>query len=218
MNYSIKLARTITSGDVSNSNSKMLGSSFGLSPFHCKTGSKLALVEGSVCHGCYAKRGTGIYPSVKQGRINNQQAIVDGTAKDGLKSWVDAMVFLIEKRCKVNFHRWHDAGDLVSMAHYHAIIEIANRMPHIKFWLPTKEKKIINSYKGTIPVNLCVRLSGAMVDGLPPKTSKGIQTSTVHKSSTAHGFVCPAPVQDGACNSCTACYNNNVRNVSYHKH
>jgi len=214
----IKTARVHTGGDVSNKNSKMLGSSFGLDPFQCKVGSELSKIEGSVCHQCYAKRGTGIYPSVRKGRENNTQHIVDGDKKDGLKSWSDAMIFLIEKRATLGFHRWHDAGDLQSLNHYKAIIRIAEKLPNIKFWLPTKEKKVINSYKGNIPDNLCVRLSAPMVDGLPSKVRKGINTSTVHKNQTAHGYVCPAPKQNNSCGDCTACYNKNVANVSYHKH
>jgi len=214
----IKLAKLQTSGDISNSNSKMLGSSFGLDPWSCKTGIKLSKIKGSVCNQCYAKRGTGIYPSVKQGRKNNTLAIINGTKTDDLKSWTSSMVFLIEKRSKLGFHRWHDSGDLQNLSHYKAIINIAIQLPNIKFWLPTKEKKIINSYKNPLPSNLCVRLSGAMIDSLPPKTNKDILTSTVHKDSSAHGFVCPAPNQGGSCLDCSACYNTNISNVSYHKH
>jgi len=217
-NLTIKTARLHTGGDISNSNSKMLGSSFGLDPWQCKVGSELSKIPGSVCHQCYAKRGTGIYPSVKNGRANNTKHIIEGVKKDNLKAWTESMIFLIEKRANLGFHRWHDAGDLQGLSHYKAIIKIAEALPSIKFWLPTKEKKIINSHKGAMPGNLCVRLSGPMIDGLPPKTRQGINTSTVHSQATAYGFVCPAPKQGNACKDCSACYNKNVANVSYHKH
>ena len=216
--FTIKSARKLTGGDVSNSNSKMLGSSFGLDPWQCKTGLKLAKIEGSVCHQCYAKRGTGIYPSVKKGRENNTDVINRHIKNGTLQEWINAMVFLLIKRSKLGFHRWHDSGDLQSLEHFEAIITIALRLPYIRFWLPTKESKIIKNYKGPIPDNLCVRLSGSMIDGLPPKIDKRYNTSTVHKNQTAHGFVCPAPSQGNECGQCSACYDKNVLNVSYHKH
>lgn len=213
----VKSARQITSGDISNKNSKMLGSSFGLSPFECSKGSELAKIEGSVCHQCYAKRGTGIYKNVKQGRLNNTMAVRKATeSTTGINNWINAMVYLIEKRDKTGFMRWHDAGDLQSLDHFKMIIKVAEKLPSISFWLPTKEKRIIESYKGVLPDNLCVRLSGSMVDGRPPKTK--FNTSTVHKNATGHGYVCPAPTNGNQCGSCSACYNKNVSNVSYHKH
>lgn len=216
---SIKGARAITGGDISNSNSKMRGSSFGLSPFHCKKGALLAKIEGSVCHDCYAKRGTGIYPSVKGGRINNTLKVLEAMqTPEGKEQWIAAMVYLIDKRCEEGYHRWHDAGDIQNLAHFEAIIEIAHRLPHIKFWLPTKESSTIKNYKGAIPDNLCVRLSGSMVDGKVPSVDSRYNTSTVHKNNEPIGFSCPAPQQNNKCGSCSACYNKYVLNVSYHKH
>lgn len=213
----IKEARLITSGDVSNKNSKMLGSTFGLSPFMCKKGMELAKIEGSVCNQCYAKRGTGVYKNVKQGRANNTNAVIEATkTKQGINNWVSAMVYLIEKRDNTGFFRWHDAGDLQNMAHLKMVVSIANLLPHIKFWLPTKEIKLLRQYNDVIPENLCIRVSAPMVDQKPVKTA--YNTSTVHKMATGYGFVCPAPKQGNKCGDCTACYNTNIANVSYHKH
>ena len=214
----IKAARAETSGDISNRNTKMNGTTLGLSTDFCDVGGELSKIVGSVCHRCYAKRGSGCYPNVAEGRRRNTIAVLNGIAKDKLKSWTEAMVFLIKIRSKLGFHRWHDSGDLQGPIHYRAIINIARELPDISFWLPTKEKKLVSRYKGVLPDNLCVRLSGAMVDGLPPVVGRGITTSTVHKEGTGYGFVCPAPVQGGACLDCIACYNKNVSNVSYHKH
>ena len=36
--------------------SKMPGYSYNLPAIHCKTGSKLAQIPGTTCHGCYALR------------------------------------------------------------------------------------------------------------------------------------------------------------------
>lgn len=214
--FTIKSARLITSGDISTKNSKMKGATFGLSPFECKTGSELSKIEGSVCHQCYAKRGTGIYPNVKTGRLNNTLAAIEASkTATGREAWINAMVYLIEKRDSTGFFRWHDAGDLQSIDHLNMIVSIARRLPHISFWIPTKEKRFIEQLQDC-PVNLCIRLSGSMIDGRPPKTR--FNTSTVHKSGSAHGFACPAPTNNNACGDCSACYDQNVANVSYHKH
>ena len=103
--YTIKLARTITSGDISTKNSKMRGTSFGLNASQCITGSKLRKIPGSVCATCYCcDRGTDLYPTVKQGRTNNTQAVINAK-EDNFKQWVAAMVFLLLKRCKFGYHR-----------------------------------------------------------------------------------------------------------------
>ena len=44
--------------------SKMPGLSYGISAKRCIVGAKLATVEGSVCHGCYALKANYSYPSV----------------------------------------------------------------------------------------------------------------------------------------------------------
>lgn len=213
---SIKAARAITGGDISCKNTKMLGSTFGLDPWSCDKGSELAKIEGSVCNQCYAKRGTGVYPKVKAGRLNNTLKVIESCkSKHTQDNWVNAMVYLIEKRNTTDHFRWHDAGDLQSFNHLKMIVRVAELMPDIKFWLPTKEKRYIEKLDHC-PVNLCIRLSGSMIDGLPPKTK--FNTSTVHKLATGYGFVCPAPTNGNKCGNCSACYNTNVANVSYHKH
>jgi len=212
----IKQARLITGGDISNKNSKMLGSSFGLSTDYCKTGKALSKIAGSVCHQCYAKRGTGTYSNVKQGRLNNTLHVIDHVNnKEGREQWINAMVYLINKRSN-GYMRFHDSGDLQSLAHFKAILEIARRLPAIRFWLPSKEKRIIEAYKGSLPPNIVVRLSSAMIDSKPPKTR--YNTSSVHKLNNAIGFACPAPDQGNQCGTCSACYNSTIENVSYHKH
>ena len=45
--------------------SKMPCESISLDARHCKTGSKLAKIPGSVCNGCYALKGFYNMPSVK---------------------------------------------------------------------------------------------------------------------------------------------------------
>ena len=54
-----------------------------------------------------------------------------------------------------------------------------------------------------------------MIDGEPLKFD---YTSTVHHNKQAIGHDCPSRFQDNECRDCRACWNKEVKNVSYHKH
>jgi hypothetical protein len=99
------------------------------------------------------------------------------------------------------------------------IVEVANKTPAITHWIPTREHKIINDFikaGNTIPDNLIVRISATNIDGKPPKNAS--HTSTVHSKSEAIGFECKAPSQGGSCLDCRACWDTNIKNVSYKQH
>jgi hypothetical protein len=190
--------------------SKMPGLSYGISAKLCNVGSRLAKIPGSVCHGCYALKANYSYPSVQQAHQKRAE---------GLRSisWADSMIKLISSAGEAYF-RWHDAGDLQNFQHLLDIVKIAEALPGVSFWLPTKEKKLVYQYRevfGDFPLNLCVRLSGAMID-LPAPAYAG-NTSTVH-TTVAIGSECPAPKQSNKCGECRSCWNRDVKNVSYNLH
>ena len=54
--FTVAEAKRLTGGGLGYP-SKMPGTSYGISAHDCITGAKLAKVEGSVCHGCYALKG-----------------------------------------------------------------------------------------------------------------------------------------------------------------
>jgi len=203
----IKQAKELTGG--LGNPSKMPGKAYGLPAQKCNVGSKLRDVDGSVCSTCYAcDKGRYAFANVKaaqERRYNSLTHIL----------WIDAMITLIEKE---DYFRWHDSGDLQGLDHLMAIVEIAEQCPDTKFWLPTKEYGLINKYNrlgGFIPSNLIIRVSAPMVDCV---SIGGYEhSSTVH---TGHwnGFVCPAPTQNGECDDCRACWDKNVKNVSYRVH
>jgi hypothetical protein len=191
--------------------SKMPGLAYGISAKKCNVGGKLALVPGSVCADCYAMRDNYSYPSVQaahEKRFSGLSSI----------SWADSMVFLI-RRSGETYFRWHDAGDLQSFQHLLDIVRIAESLPSVAFWLPTKEKGLVYRYRevfGDFPPNLCVRLSGAMIDGNPPAYDGN--TSTVHKAHAPIGSECEAYTRGGKCGECRDCWNRDIKNVSYPKH
>ncbi len=202
----VKLAKSIA-GSLGNP-SKMPGLSYGISAKLCNVGSKLAKVPGSVCSGCYALKANYQYPSVQTAHKNRARGLSS-------ISWADSMIRLISRSGEVYF-RWHDAGDLQNFQHLLDIVRIAEALPSVNFWLPTKEKKLIYQYRetfGDFPANLCVRLSGAMIDGKAPSYTGN--TSTVVSTAS---FTCKAPTQSNKCLDCRDCWNRNIKNVAYKIH
>ena len=191
--------------------SKMPGLSYGISAQLCNVGTKLAKVIGSVCHDCYALKANYKYPSVMQAHAKRYEGLSN-------VSWTNSMIKLIE-HSKETYFRWHDSGDLQSLQHLFDIVRIAESLPNVNFWLPTKEKGLIVEYInsfGSFPDNLVVRLSSAMVDAKPMQGFS--HTSTVNHKTEASGFACKAPTQGNKCLDCRACWDNSIANVSYHLH
>lgn len=191
--------------------SKMPGLSFGISATLCKVGAKLALVKGSTCEGCYALKANYSYPSVKLAHAKRFEGLSH-------PQWGEAMTYLIKASGETYF-RWHDSGDLQSFGHLLNIVKVAEQCPDVAFWLPTREKGLINQYMrsfGQFPANLTVRVSAAMIDTIPPEGYQN--TSTVHKERDPVGHECPAPKQGNKCMDCRACWNRDIQNVSYHQH
>ena len=95
---------------------------------------------------------------------------------------------------------------------------VAWASPLIRFWLPTKEYKLVKNYDKEIAPNLVIRVSAPTVDkGFSGYT----HISTVYNKDnidTAKGVVCPASNQGNQCGSCRACWNDKVSEVSYIAH
>ena len=195
--------------------SKLECGSFSLSAFDCVTGSKLAKVKDSVCNKCYARRNTYLYPSVKTAQARRIKKL-------NSPSWAEAMVKLIRIQAlenDTNLFRWFDSGDLQE-GMLAKIVEVCKLTPEIKHWLPTHEASMIIKDKeklgGKLPANLIIRLSASMIDGNPPKSWE--YSSTVHKKTEPVGFLCKAKDQGGKCLDCTACWDKDIKNISYMQH
>jgi hypothetical protein len=203
-----KEAEEVT-GSLSNP-SKMPGHAYSIPAIECKTGGILRDVPGSVCYDCYACKGRYHFSPV----ILAMYKRFDGLLHP---DWVDAMAHLIRQSGDTHF-RWHDSGDLQSITHLSNICAIAYRLPEVSFWLPTKEKALISQYVrdyGPFPENLTVRLSSPMIDTV---VRSKFLSSSVHKDKPAEGYECPAPKQGNQCADCRACWDQTVKNVSYHHH
>lgn len=194
--------------------SKMPCPSFSTPAAACITGAKLALIEGSVCHGCYAKKGNYRYKNVIEHRENNLRTL------ENLDLWRRSMIKLIKDNDATGYFRWHDSGDINSAEHLKAIIEIAQALPDIKFWLPTKEKGILNQVRREmqIPDNLIIRLSMPMINQPPNDTSWQLTSTVRTKDGIVHGAECKAPDNKGKCGTCRACWDKTISNITYIKH
>ena len=192
--------------------SKMPCHSWSIPAKDCKTGSKLAKVEGSVCADCYAM--SGFY------RMGNVKSCLEKRLESlSNPKWEEAMTVAISGSEGSGFFRWFDSGDIQSLAHLKQIAQIAKNLPSIQFWLPTKEYGIVTEYlqENELPENLTIRLSGFMVDGPAPialASRLGLVTSTV----VSENFTCPASNQGNKCLSCRACWDKGVSNVAYKHH
>jgi hypothetical protein len=214
---------------------KMPWLSYSIPAEHCRVGSRLRDVPGSVCQGCYACKGNYIWPNVRDAMERRFRTLAD------LPAWADAMARLLADRA-ARFRptpadpwpafRWHDSGDLQSAAHLEAICTVAERTrgvrladgtaADIRYWLPTREYGVVaevRDRRGGFPLNLCVRLSAPMTDG-PVPAGLGLPVSSAHSRPSAYpdALDCPAFARGGGCGDCRACWDPATNHVSYRAH
>lgn len=128
------------------------------------------------------------------------------------------MVDLIGQKEKSGYFRWFDSGDLQDSAMLLDIMQVCSHLPHIKFWLQTREVAFVREAlaQHEKPKNLTIRLSATMIDGPAPTdlaNRLGVRTSGV----VTNGATCPAPQQGGVCGDCRACWDSK-RHVTYKLH
>ena len=189
--------------------SKMPTISYSISAKDCITGSKLRKIKNSVCSDCYALKGNYVRFGKNMEKAQNKR-LKAITSKD----WTNAMIYIMHNQKRVvnsGLFRWHDSGDLQSMEHLQKIVDIAKQTPKIRHWLPTKESNIIKNFKGVIPKNLIIRLSGSFIDGKQPIYKN---TSTV--VSDKKNATCKAI--NGKCLTCADCWDSSIKNISYLNH
>lgn len=185
--------------------SKMPGFAYGLPAKECKTGAKLAKVQGSTCSGCYALKGCYVFKVVQAAQYKRLESIND-------ERWTTAMAAQINSK-KSKYFRWHDSGDVQSPEHLFKIFEVCKLTPAVKHWMPTREAWT-KKYEHLAPANLTIRFSATMVDQEAPASWRNTSTVTTDPAQAT----CPAPKQDNACGDCRACWDPNIKNVAYLAH
>jgi hypothetical protein len=193
--------------------SKMPGYAYSTPAKRCLIGQKMRKVAGSICAFCYALKGRYVFPNVMEAMEKRFKSLTHPL-------WVSAITYLIGKT-RTHHFRWHDSGDLQGVWHLKNIVDVAKMLPHISFWLPTREYAFVSSYiegGGEVPDNLCIRLSALMMDGPAPVGIAQRLGLTVSGASMTGNFNCPSSKQGNKCGDCRKCWDKNVFAIDYKKH
>jgi hypothetical protein len=155
-----------------------------------------------------------VFPNVQDAQQNRLDILLAD-----LDTWKRDMRDLIDRKYARKtgddrVFRWHDSGDVQSREHLDAIVWIAEQLPTIDFWLPTKEYAITRAYGRPFPDNLVVRVSAPSI-GRATELPEGTQGSTVGAGT---GFECGAYTRGGECGPCRACWKKDVKWVDYPQH
>lgn len=200
--------------------SKMPWYSWSTPATKCQTGGKLQGKAGSVCEGCYAMKGFYHMPNVKNVMAKRFEAI---THPDFVEAFVVVLdAFHKSSRTHETRFRWHDSGDIQSVEHLNRINQIAEKLPHLRFWLPTKEAGYVGQWlkrHKKFADNLTVRISHPMVgQTFDKKSPSGMPFSTVGFNGKGVKQ-CPALAKQGnKCLDCDTCWKSSVKVVNYPLH
>jgi hypothetical protein len=164
------------------------------------------------CKGCYATTGNYNYPNVKAPRAHNRE---DWQRLE----WVDDMVQALQDS---RYFRWFDSGDMYSIGLAEKILEVMQRTPWVKHWLPTRMHKF-PKFRGVLTEmqaldNVMVRFSsdsvtGQFIDGL-----HGSVIVPTIDDVTPKMQACNAYQHGGKCNGCRACWDKSVSLIAYPAH
>ena len=138
---------------------KMPCKSYSLPSRHCLTGSKLQTVPGSICQFCYGMTGRYATPNVDNAmsrRFDIYQLMPNAY-------WIASFIQALTNE---SYFRWFDNGDLQGEKMLLDILTIAHFLPLTKFWIPTKERKLVSKYKPLADTfdNVALRYSLAMIN------------------------------------------------------
>jgi hypothetical protein len=164
------------------------------------------------CAGCYAVGGN--Y------RFNNVKAPREANRLDWQRlEWVDDMVQALDSE---RYFRWFDSGDMYSLGLAEKILQIMERTPWVKHWLPTRMHKfpkfrMVFERMQKLP-NVSVRFSSDSVTG---EYVPGLHGSVIvpDAATLPEGVtLCRAYEHGGKCNGCRACYSKDVPVIAYPAH
>ena len=166
------------------------------------------------CKGCYATTGNYNYPNVKAPREFNR---TDWERID----WADNMVAELEND---EYFRWFDSGDTYSLALAEKILEVMQRTPWVKHWLPTRMHKfpkfrmVFDAMKSLD--NVSVRFSSDSITGeyIPGLHGSVIGPDAATYQDYAGSRLCRAYENEGKCDGCRACWDKTIELICYPAH
>jgi hypothetical protein len=163
------------------------------------------------CKGCYATTGNYRYPNVKAPREHNK---TDWTRLE----WVDDMVKELDSD---RYFRWFDSGDMYTLGLAEKILEVMQRTPWVRHWMPTRMHKF-PKFRDVLQRmqalnNVSVRFSSDSVTG---EYIPGLHGSVIVPDSTfkTPAALCKAYENGGKCNKCRACWDKTVPVIAYPAH
>ena len=164
------------------------------------------------CKGCYATTGNYNYPNVKAPRAHNK---LDWQRLE----WADDMVQALQDS---RYFRWFDSGDVYSVALAEKILEVMQRTPWCKHWLPTRMYKFpkFRSVLTTMQSldNVMVRFSSDSVTGEYIQGTHGSVIVPTSDDATQSMTLCKAYENAGKCSGCRACWDKAVPLIAYPAH
>jgi hypothetical protein len=166
------------------------------------------------CKGCYATTGNYNYPNVKAPRLSNR----DDWQRE---EWADDMVAALDSD---RYFRWFDSGDMYTLALAEKILDVMQRTPWCKHWLPTRMAKFPKFREVLRQMrqldNVMVRFSSDSVIGeYIPGTHGSVIGPATETFAPAPGVsLCRAYEHGGKCSGCRACWDKSVDLIAYPAH
>jgi len=164
------------------------------------------------CKGCYAVGGNYRFKNVKEARSHNK--------KDWKRSeWVTDM---IEELDADRYFRWFDSGDMYALPLAEKIYEICKATPWTRHWIPTRMHKFkkfqdVIDRLNSLP-NVVVRLSSDGINGEIIEHAEYSSTIIPFIDSPTTATICQAPLQEGKCKKCRACWSKDIKVIAYAGH
>lgn len=164
------------------------------------------------CKGCYATTGNYNYPNVKAPRASNKE---DWQRLE----WCDDMVAALDSD---RYFRWFDSGDMYAVGLAEKILEVMQRTPWCKHWMPTRMHKF-PKFRAVLTQmqsldNVSVRFSSDSVTGSYVPGLHGSVIVPTPLDATSEMRLCAAYENAGKCSGCRACWSKNVPVIAYPAH
>jgi hypothetical protein len=122
------------------------------------------------------------------------------------------------------YFRWFDSGDLYSLALAEKVLEVMQRTPWVRHWLPTRMHKfpkfrMVLDQMRTLD-NVAVRFSADSVNGefIPGLHGSVIGPSADTFQERAGASLCRAYEHGGKCSGCRACWDKSIELICYPAH
>ena len=178
----------------------------------CPGSIELPGVLVDACKGCYATTGNYVFANVKAPREFNR---LDWQRME----WADDMVAELERD---RYFRWFDSGDMYSLGLAEKMLDVMQRTPWVKHWLPTRMHKFP---KFALVLRAMSQLDNVMVrpssDSIVGEYIPGLHGSVIVPDSRVNPdmvTLCRAYEHEGKCNGCRACYDKSVPVIAYPAH